>query len=132
MNRREGGHGLLENHGDLSATHGPYFTRALAQLRQVKAAAIGAVQQHAAAHDAARLIDNLQNRARRDTFAAATLAHHAQGFAALHVKGNAVNRLDGAGTDREVGLQVAHLQQQAAGAAGRQGREGLAGGNHLL
>ena len=44
VHRRQGGHGLLENHGDLSTAHRADLPRTRAQPGQVHAAAIRAVQ----------------------------------------------------------------------------------------
>ena len=101
----------MKNHGNGCASHLPDFFAARVQLGQVDGCTTGRVEQHTAAHNAPGFVNNLQDRACGDTFAAAAFADHAECLAMLDIKGDVVYRLDGAVAHRKVRAQVAYRQE---------------------
>ena len=102
--RVERGHGLLENHGDVSAPNAAQ--RRVARLCQVKHLAAAAPKRHAAVDDAAAaMLDQAHQRQRGDRFAGARFADDGQGFTAIHMEGEIAHRID-----RALGGGKAHRQ----------------------
>ena len=86
--RVQGSHGLLEDHGDLSAADLAHLI--LAFLQQ-----IFSLIQDLAAHDfSRRRLYQLHDGKRSDTFSAAGLSHDAQRLSFFHRKGNIIYRFD--------------------------------------
>ena len=122
VHRAERGHRLLEHQRDLAAADGAHllavrFERC--QVENLRVPARGrAPEQDLAGDDLAGAVEDAQHRARRDALAAAALAHDAERLAGRHVEARAIHRHHGALVDREVGVQVAHLQDRRRAGAG--------------
>src|SRR5690606_20240673 len=84
------------------------------------------------ADDAARLLHQAQDRLHGDALAAATLADDANDFTGVQVEADAVDRLDNALVELEVGLEVADREHgfPRARAAKAGGRLFWPGGRH--
>ncbi len=85
IERVQRGQRVLEDHGDLPPADATHLLR-----RQVVDAL--AVEQDFPARDAARRLDQPDDRRTRDALACAAFAHNAQHFAARNIEGNAINR----------------------------------------
>ena len=122
VHRAEGGHGLLEDHGDLFAPDVADLAPTGIERRQVDglippaAARLGpaAVVEDLPADDATRPIHDLENGAGGDALAAAALAHYGQRAPAPDGKRRAVDRLDQPFHELEMGVQVLDLEQDVA------------------
>src|SRR6202035_102417 len=102
VDRIERGHRLLEHDGDLAGAD-------LVHLVLAERDEVAALPQDLAALEAARRhVDELQYRARRHGLAAARLAHHAHGLAAVDVQVDAVDGADHAVIGLEPGFQAAN------------------------
>ena len=98
VDRVERGHGLLEDHGDAVAAD-------LADLRLAQRGQVPAVEQDAAPGDPARRLgQQAQDRKRRDTLAAAALAHQAEGLPARNREVDTVHGRDRSLPGPELGL----------------------------
>ncbi len=106
----EGGHGFLEDHRDLVAAE--VADRAAMRVHggEVHRGGILAMEQDAAAGDAAGRIDDLKDGARGDGFAGAAFADDAGGEPAGEGEGNAIHRAHQAGAGGEGDVEVADLQ----------------------
>jgi hypothetical protein len=116
MHRAECCHWLLRNQSDFRPANRAHLLAVRVHLCEVNdLAGIGiclAVQKNLAAHDSARRFNDPKHCLHRYAFAAATLADNAKDLAGIHVKGHAINRLDGAFIHKEMCLQVAHGEQR--------------------
>ena len=103
--RVQGGHGLLENHGDPVAPELPHFLFGQGQK-------VLAVKDDAAALvPAGGRIHQTHDRQAGDAFAAAGFTHNAQCLSLVQGKGDAVHRLGNTGIGVEIGFQVFYFQQ---------------------
>src|SRR5215831_5698583 len=104
--RIERGLRILQNHRDLAAAD-------LAHLRGRALEDILAVEQHLALDGASAALGQQAHQGeRRHALAAARLAHQAQHLAAAQREAHAVDRLDHAAPQEEVGVQVADLEDR--------------------
>ena len=100
VDRVEGGHGLLENHGDAVAAD-------VAHLGRRQGEKILPLEADAAAGDAAgRLLDQTHDGQGGHALAAPAFAHDAEGLAALHPEADVVHGLGHPIEGDEVGLEV--------------------------
>ena len=109
----EGGqraHGFLEDQADVAAADAAHLRAVDGELGQVDDGVVGAAQQDFAADDAAGALDDAQDGAGGDAFAAAGFADDAQRAAGEDVERGAVHRSDCAFVGEEVGVQVANLK----------------------
>ena len=103
--RVQGGHGLLENHGDPVAPELPHFLFGQGQK-------VLAVKDDAAALvPAGGRVHQTHDRQAGDAFAAAGFTHNAQCLSLVQGKGDAVHRLGNTGIGVEIGFQVFYFQQ---------------------
>ncbi len=106
VDRVQRGHRLLEDDGDLAGAD-------LVHLGLLERDQVPALPQDLAGLEAARRhVDELQHRARRHGLAAARLAHHAQGLAAIDVQVDAVDGTHHPVLGLEPGFQTADVQQR--------------------
>ena len=105
QHRVERGHRVLEDHRDAVAPQFAPLDRR--QLRE-----FAALEQHLAALDFSRRIDQAHDRETRDRLARARLAHQPQHLAAPQRKGHAVDHRQHAGARVKARLQVAHLERR--------------------
>ena len=111
MYRAERRHRLLKDEGNLLAANLADLVSQRVERGQVDGAAV-AVQNDFAAHDAPGPWHDAQDGQRHHRLSAAALSDHAQGSSALHGKADAVDRLDRAFGEREVGPQAVDLDQR--------------------
>ena len=104
IERIQGGHRILEHHGDRLASDFHHFPFALF------ADVLALEKNFLRFHHTGRL-DQFQNGKAANGFAAARLAHDAQHLSLIQGKANAVHRLDYTAESVEIGSQVFHLQQ---------------------
>ena len=104
IERIQGGHGVLEYHGDLLAPDLHHFLFAL--FADVLAPEEDLVRLHHAGR-----LDQFEDGKAADGFAAARLAHDTQHLPLIQGKADAVHRLDHAPEGVEIGPQIFHLQQ---------------------
>ena len=105
--RVEGGHGLLEDHGDVVA---PELLHDLVGGLGDIIGLVAQVQADGALHHLALgPLQQLHQGEAGDALAAAGLAHDAHGLADGHVEGDAVHGLGNAHVGEEVGLQAVKL-----------------------
>ena len=121
LDRPERGHRLLEDHADLAAPDGAHLATHRALRGDVDRLAGPRVIEDAARHDAARPIDDLEDRAAGDGLAAAGFADNAECLAARDREGHAVERLHHAFVGEEVGAQVLDLDQRLGSCIGGHG-----------
>jgi hypothetical protein len=104
--RIEGGHRLLEDHGDVVAANGP--EPVVRRAHEIERLPRGGPEQHLPAGDpSAGVVGEPHDRQRRDGFPRAGLAHHRQGLSRLHVEAHVLDGPQGA-------LPAAELHRQAA------------------
>ena len=111
---RQRTHRLLKNHRDFAPADRPDLPAARVQGGQIDdpvGIAADAVQQYLAAHDLAGGGDDLQDRPGGHTLARTGLADDAQRIAAPQGEADIVDGLEHAGAQREMGLQMPHLQR---------------------
>ena len=107
--RVQGGHRLLEDHGDVAAAQA-------ADLLVVQVQQVLIVEQHPAADDApGRAGNQPQQRHGGDALAGAAFADDGQDLAFLHIEADLVDRMDLVAVLLEDGVQVLHVEQGAAG-----------------
>ena len=105
--RVERGHWVLEDHRD------PVAAELLhASLRQVRE--LDPVEAHRPVDDPSRGLQQSHDAERGDRLPAPGLADDAEDLAGTNVERDALDGLDGAAARREVGVQVADLQQRLA------------------
>ena len=105
--RVQGGHGLLENHGDRVA---PQVLHDLIRRFRHVVGLIAQVQAYLALHHLAlRPLQQLHQRQAGNGLTAAGLAHHAHGLADGDGEADAVHGFDHAGVGEEVGMEVIKL-----------------------
>ena len=102
--RVQGGHGLLEDHGDLVAAD-------LVHLLHGDLGQVPAVEQDLAAVDIAVAVQQAEDRHGGDALTGAGLAHDAEGFPFLDAVGGVVHGLDDAAAGGEEGMEVNDFQQ---------------------
>ena len=101
----EARHRVLKDHGDLRAAHvADLFRRHLEQVLALE-------ERLPAGNLAGRFGDQTQEREHADAFAAAALAHNAQGLAFVHFIADAVDRVDESLAGMELGFEVLDLKQ---------------------
>ena len=114
VDRVEGGHGLLEDHGDLVAPDVPQAV--LRGLGQVDDLAVPAAEEQLSPGDAAPAQFHQADQAQgRDRFAGPGLAHQGHGLARLHGQPDTVHAHNRAVVGLELHPQVLYLHQLAAG-----------------
>src|SRR6185503_14173260 len=89
----ERGHGLLEDETDFSATNRTHLLSVGFELDQIDLRSVGAGQNDLAFDDAARTIDDPQDRLRRHAFSAAAFAYDAQRLSRSDVERSAIDGL---------------------------------------
>ena len=104
VNRVEGGHGLLEDHGDLVAPDGLHLL--FGHLGQVLA-----VEQDLAVADPAGLFDKTHDGEGGDALSGAGLSHYSQDLAFFDLKAYAVDRLDKTSFDLEFCFEIFYFKQ---------------------
>src|SRR5690606_12774677 len=123
------GHWLLENHRDVLTTDIPEHLALRVKRGQVDrpgGAALppGPVQLDRATNDAARLVDDLEDRAGRDALAAAALADDGERLATLQLHADAIDRFHDAFVREEVRVQVVDLEHVVVSRGSRSGSLG--------
>ena len=112
MNRAERSHGLLWDQRDLAAPDLPHLGALGVQFRQVdglgRAILGGAPEQHAAADDFARRLDDAEQRLHSHAFAAAALADDTEDLAGVDIQRDAVDRLHHPLIHEEVDLEISN------------------------
>ena len=102
--RVQGGHGLLEDHGDLVAAD-------VVHLLVGAVENVFAVEGDAAAFNIAVAVQQLDNAHGGHALAGAGLTYNAQGFAGVQGIGHVVDGLDNALFRFEIGVKVLYFQQ---------------------
>ena len=115
MDGREAGHRFLEDHGYLAAADGTDGRAAVAQLREVDDVFRAATVEHFAGDDAPGHGHDAQDGLRGYALARAGFADDADGLARVNAKIDAIDRLERAFIELEVGTQPAHGEDAIGG-----------------
>ena len=119
VDRAERGHRLLKDHRDVLAPNiadlGPARAEGdqidrLSDFRPIVLA--DPMKEDLPVHDPAGMIQNLQDRPRRDALAAAALAHDTERLAALHLKRDAVHGAHDAVLGGKLGIEPLNLEKK--------------------
>ncbi len=110
QHRVEGHHGILEHHGDLRAPHPAH--RLAPQARDVHS-----VEQHRAAGDLARRLDEAEDGIARDALAGSGFADEAEDASAPDREGDAVDGLHDARLRTELRAQVPDARERPRSSA---------------
>src|SRR5699024_523682 len=114
MHRREGGHRLLEDHGDLVPPDPTDLGPLRVQDGQIHSAHVGvSTPEHPPAGDLPRLIDDLEDGATGDALPAAALPDDTDRLPTRDLEADAVDRTHGAMIGLELSAQVLDLQERA-------------------
>ena len=112
VDRAERRHRLLRDQRDLAAPDLPHLGALGVQLRQVdglgRAILGGAPEQHLAADDATRRLDDAEQGLHGHALAAAALAHDAEDLARVDIQRDAVDRLHHPLIHEEVDLEISN------------------------
>ncbi len=111
VERREGGHRLLEDHADAVSPHVNEFLAAGRQFGEVEPSGDGIVEDDLAAGDMRRARQDSHDRLRRHRLAGAGLADQRHGAAVTHAHRQTVDRLHLPGQCAELHRKVANRQQ---------------------
>ena len=114
VHRRQAGHRLLEDHGDLASPDGPDGRAVRRQFQQFDRLALGGVEGDRAVHGAARGRHDAQDGLCRHALAASALPDHADRAVARDREGDAVERLQDPFAQEEVGFDVPEFQRDVA------------------
>ena len=91
MNGTEGGHGFLEDKTDVSPANRTHFPAVALELNEVRLRPVGAGQEDLSFDNSPGIVDDPEDRLRRNAFSAAALPDDAEGLSRPDIEGSSVD-----------------------------------------